>query len=180
MSINGVPTGQVGEAGAAKKAGDLIYGRIESLERLAQETPSGEPGPTPAAVAKTKSYYDQNPSGPEYQSLGALQQAMKPSFNWWVAHRAAAPLIGAAIGGTIGAFNPAEGQNRGITAIQDAFEGAAGVYGLRELAMPRPGQALNAARYSIATGQPAPSRAPPAAGQALRNLLFGWGSSGGF
>jgi hypothetical protein len=170
MSINGVPTGQIGEAGAAKDAGDLIYSRIEGLERLAKETPSGAPGPTPSAVQKTKSFYD--PSDPEYQTLDALQQAMQPKFSFYGARHIAGPLIGAGLLGAEGYFNPAERQNPYVTAGREALEGALLFKGLKGAAQANPTAALNAARYTIATGQPM-STATGRVNDALSNLLFG-------
>ena len=78
MSINGVPTGQIGEAGAAQTAGDDLWGRIKDLNRL---TPDDGSAPTAAAVKQTKGFYDKG--DPEYQPLSNLQDTMKPGLNWW-------------------------------------------------------------------------------------------------
>ena len=169
--------GEAGDGWDAKQAGDNLYGRINDLERLAKESPSGAPGPTPSAVQQTKSRYEPDPGqppGPEYQSLTALQNAMQPKFNFWTARHIAAPLVGAALGGAEGYFNPAEGQNHWLTAATQAAEGAAIFGGGHALARARPGSALNAANYTIGTGQPyiPPSNAGPL-GDRLRAIIFG-------
>jgi hypothetical protein len=169
--------GDAGEGWDAKQAGDNLYGRINDLERLAKESPSGAPGPTPSAVQQTKDRYAPDPRqtpGPEYQSLTALQKAMQPNFNFWTARHIAAPLVGAALGGAEGYFNPAEGQNHWLTAATQAAEGAAIFGGGHALARARPGSALNATNYTIGTGQPyiPPSNAGPL-GDRLRAIIFG-------
>jgi hypothetical protein len=167
--------GQIGEAGAAKNAGDLINGRINDLERLAKESPSGAPGPTPAAVQATKEWHD--PGAPQYDALSALQQSMQPSFNWWHARHIAGPLLGAGLGAAEGFFNPAEKQNPYLTAATQGLEGAALFSGLPALARARPGNALNTARYVIGTGQPAPAGTPGPLGDALLKAILGQGAA---
>jgi hypothetical protein len=179
ISINGVPTGQVGEAGAAKMAGDTLYGRINDLERLGTD-PSQL---TPGAVSKTASFYQPSPGaqpGPPAQSLTALQNAMQPPFNPWHIRHMAAPLVGAALGGAEGFFNPAEKQNPWLTAATQGLEGAALFSGVpaagAALGKARTANALNAARYAIATGQPLRTTTGQV-GDALSNLILGRGAT---
>jgi hypothetical protein len=172
MSVNGVPTGQVGEAGAAKSAGDSLYGRINDLERLGDDPANLTPG----AVKKTASFYS-DPNSPQAQSLAALQSAMQPKFNWYMARHIAAPILGAGLGGAEGFFNPAEGQNHYVTAATQALEGAAVFGGLHAAAKATPGRALNAARYAVATGQPIAGTPTNRIGDSLVNLLLGRAAS---
>jgi len=178
MSINGVPTGQVGDAAAARAAGDAFHGPIQDLERLGTNAKSLTPG----AVSQTLDKYPGgtdlfgNPQGPQAQALTALQNAMQPRFNFYSARHMAAPLVGAALGGAEGYFNPAEKQNPWLTAATQGAEGAAIFGGGKALAQARPGPALNAARYAIATGKPL-SPGTDRMGNALLNLILGQGAS---
>lgn len=173
-------TGAVGDAAAAQAAGDLIHGRIQGLERLAADTPSGAPGPTPSAVQKTRQFYD--PGSPEYQALTDLQSAMKPSFNWWHLRHAVGPLLGAGVGAVESQIDPEAHRNPWLNAASRAAEGSILFSAMPALARARPGAALNRANYAIATGQMAPPRNPYAQpiGETLRSLLFGQGASGAY
>jgi hypothetical protein len=170
MSINGVPTGQVGEAAEARAAGDVLYGQIKGLNRLGTDPAQLTPG----AVAKTASFYQ--PGTPEAQSLSALQTATQPGFNWWHVRHAAGPLLGAGLGAAEGYFNPAEGQNPWVRAATEGAEGMALFSGLPAIAAARPGPALNAARYAIGTGQPM-TTATGRLGDALLSLVLGRAAS---
>lgn len=169
--------GQPGDAWAAKQAGDLWHGRIQDLERLSAETPSGTPGPTPVAVAKTMQNYD--PGSPQYDALTALQSSMKPSFNWWHLRHPAGALLGAGVGEVEDLMNPDEHHNPWANAFLHAGAGAALFSGLPALAAARPGAALNAAKYAIGTGQPI-TTSTGRLSDALANLWFGQGARGGF
>lgn len=164
--------GQVGDAWDAKTAGDLTSGRINDLERLGDQ-------PTSAAVKQTQQFY--TPGSPEYESLNTLQKAMQPPFNWWHVRHMAAPLVGAALGGAEGFFNPAEKQNPWVTGATSALEGAALFSGLpmaqSALGKARAANALNAARYAIGTGQAIPKSNTA---QALRTLMLGPATGGVF
>jgi hypothetical protein len=172
--------GAPGDAWAAKQAGDLWHGRIQGLERLDAESPSGAPGPTAGAVAKTRGYYD--PADPEYQALGDLQSAQQPRFNWWLARHAIGPVAGAAFGGIENAIDPEAHKNPWLNALSRGLEGGLIYGGLHRAAAPSPSGALANARYAIGTGQLAGPRNPIAdpVAAALRNLLFGQGASGSY
>jgi hypothetical protein len=164
--VNGAPA-QVGQAGAAKTSGDMWTGRIKDLERLGTD-----PGQlTNAAIKQTQSF-PVNQGGPQGNALGDLSASMKPGFNWWTARHVAAPLAGAATGGLEGYFNAAEGQSPWTNAAIHAGEDAALFGGMHAAAAPRPGPALNAARYAIATGKPM-TTPPGRVGDWLLNLAGG-------
>jgi hypothetical protein len=173
--------GQAGDAGAAKNAGDYLYGRINDLERLGDDPTQLTKG----AISKTASYYPTQPGvqpGPEAQSLSTLQNAVQPPFNWWHVRHMAAPVIGAGLGAAEGFFNPAEKQNPYLTAATQALEGGVLFSGLpagaAAIGRARAANALAGARYAIGTGQAAPAATLGPGGNALRNLLFGPGASG--
>ena len=176
MSIGGAPTGQVGEAAAARARGDALFGTINDLNRLKTDPNQL----TPSAIKETMGRYAPSPGqqpGPQYQSLVDLQNATQPGFNWWHLRHAAGPLLGAGLGAAEGYFNPAEGQNPWVRAGTEGVEGAALFSGLPALAKARPGPALNAARYTIGTGQPMTTAIGRAVGDPLSSLLFGRGMS---
>ena len=170
--------GGVGAGGDTIRAANDAFGRSQDLARLGTN-PSGL---TPGKVSETLDRYpggtdwQGSPIGPEAQSLTALQSAMEPRFNFYNARHMAAPLLGAGLGGAAGFFNSAEGQHPGLSALQEAGEGAM-IFGLgKALATPRPGPALNAARYAIGTGQPL-STGSGRLGNALLNLMLGRSAS---
>jgi hypothetical protein len=167
--------GGVGDAAAAKSAGDMWHQRIQDLERLSQEGLQGQPAPTKSAVQQTRQFYD--PNSPQGQALSNLQAAQQPGFNWWTAKHIAGPLIGAAGLGLEGYVNPAEKQNPWISGAREALEGLLLFKGVHGFAAPRPESALNAARYTIGTGQPI-STPTGRVGDALMNLLYGRAASG--
>jgi hypothetical protein len=167
-----------GQAWAAKQEGDMWHGRIQGLERLDQDTPSGTPGPTPSAVAKTASYYpdaaDQfgNYLSPERQALSNLQTAQKPGFNAWHLRHPLGALAGGAVGAAEDYIDPGDHPNPWQNALLHAGTGMALFSGLPALAAARPGRALNAARYAIGTGQPI-STPTGQIGDALVNMFYG-------
>ena len=169
MSINGAPTGQVGEAGAAKRAGDLWYQRIQDLNRLSQELSTGTPGPTPSAIQTTKGFYDQG--SPQYDALTALQGAARPGFNWSHLRHAVAPLAfeGAALGEH---YLDPDDQYPWLRAGLHGLAAGSMFTALPAIAAARPGPAINAARYAIGTGQPI-STATGRVGDSLLKLLLG-------
>ena len=100
---------------------------------------------------------------------------MQPNFNFWTARQYSRPSCWSRFGaGLKGYFNPAEGQNHWLTAATQAAEGAAIFGGGHALARARPGSALNAARYTIGTGQPyiPPSNAGGLSDM-VRAIIFG-------
>jgi hypothetical protein len=177
MSISGVPTGQIGEAAAARAQGDALFGQIKDLNRLGTDPNQLTPGKIQETMGRYAPSPGQQPSAP-YQSLVDLQNATQPGFNWWHLRHAAGPLLGAGLGAAEGYFNPAQGQDPWIRAGTEGLEGAALFSGLPAIAKARPGPALNAARYAIATGQPTTSAIGRAVGDPLSSLLFGRGMSG--
>jgi hypothetical protein len=171
---NGAPA-QVGQAGAAQKAGNLWHGRIKDLEALGTD-----PTAIPAGAVKQVQSFPQNAPGagtPQSQALATLAKAQKPSFNWWTARHIAAPVAGAAAGGLEGYFNAAEGQSPLTNAAIHAGEDALLFGGMHAAAAPRPASSLNAARYAIATGKPISDWRQPV-GNALVDLMVGHAASG--
>jgi hypothetical protein len=157
--------GQPGEAGAAKLAGDLWTGRIKDLERLG--TDPGEL--TNKAIEKTQGFYPQE--SPQGQALTALAKANEPAFNWFRARHLVAPLAFEGAAQADQALDP-ERTAPWVSGILHGAAGAALFEGLPRVAAPRPGAALNAARYAIGTGQPM-TTATGRVGDYLANLLYG-------
>ena len=157
--------GQAGEGWNAKQAGDLWYQRINDLERLDE--------PTAANVKQTQAFYS-DPQSPQAQALARLQSAMRPSFNWYRARHLVGPAVGAAVGGVEDLFNPEDHHNPWLNVGSRMLESTALFEGLPALAKARPQGPLNAARYTIGTGQPyiQPSNAGPL-GDRLRAIIFG-------
>ena len=162
--------GEAGEAWNAKQAGDLWYQRINDLERLDE--------PTAANVKQTQAFYP-DPQSPQAQALARLQSAMKSGFNPWHLRHAIGPVIGGGVGAVEDYFNPEDHHNPWLNVGSRAVEGAALFSGLPWLARARPQSAIDAARYTIGTGQPyvPPSNAGPL-GDRLRAIMFGYRPGG--
>jgi hypothetical protein len=158
--------GQPGEAGAAQLAGDLWTGRIKDLERLGKDPREL----TSSAIEKTQQFY--SPKSVQGQALTTLAKANQPAFNWWHLRHPAGALLGAATGGIENMVDPDNTRNPWLRAGTGAAEGALLFSGLPALAAARPGAALNAARYAIATGKPI-TTATGRTGDYLSNLLMG-------
>ena len=174
MSVNGQPTGQIGAAGAAQKAGDDLWGRIKDLNRLSQEGPTGAPGPTPGAIQATKSNWAQGT--PEYDALTALQGAVKPGFNWSHLRHAVAPLAfeGAALGEH---YMDPDDQYPWLRAGLHGLAAGSMFTALPAIAAARPGPAINAARYTLGTGQPM-TTPTGRLGNSLLQLMLGRAAGG--
>ena len=172
-SMMGTAAAKVGDAAKAKAAGDLWNGRIQDLNTLG--TDPGEL--TKGDINAVKSWPQNAPGTPQGEALSALQAKMAPGFNAYTARHIAAPLLGAATGAAEGAMNPAEGQNRWTNAGIHAFEDAMLFGGFHAAATPRPGSALGAARYAIATGKPALTRTSKV-GDLLANAIYGSAAAG--
>ena len=161
MSINGAPTGARSgpKAGAAKTAGDDLWGRIKDINQAYARDDGSVP--TKAAVDQTKGFY--NPNNPaqaaQYQALSNLQDKMNPGLSWWHLRHPLGALAfeGAAQGAEAmdpNRQNPWLHTGLHAAALMTLFSGApAAINTARQLEASR--SALNcAARYAIGTGQP--------------------------
>lgn len=169
-SINGVPTGQVGEAGAAIAKGDDLWGRIKDIKRL---TPDDGSSPTLNAIKQTRPFYDKGT--PEDQALGNLQDASGPGLNWWHLRHPLGIVGGEGAALAAEAYDPNH-QSPWMHVLPHAVTAAALFSGapaaLSAAGRLGQGSALNAAKYAIGTGQPI-STATGRVGNTLLDLMLG-------
>ena len=190
-----------GDAAAARDAGDVLFGRLQDVNRLAdwQANTAVPGGPDVGAQASAWLRSDKGkaftpPGTTAYEALSNLAATSQDPLTsgkgityWDLKHHALWPLIGvgsAQVAGALGTFGEGEHHPWWLMPLEDAAGLAAGTMmkgsfaGARARATQR---AIDAARVALSTGQPQAPVLPAAQiRDALRNAIFGTRAAGGF
>lgn len=166
-----------GDAAGYKTQGDTWWGRIQDLNRLGTDPADLTKADIATTLAKQQQTNNPASSPAGVAALNTLTGAMKAPLNPWHLRHIVAP---AAFEGAAYADQQLD-PNDSVPWLRPVLHGLAGATlfsGLPAVLRPRPGPALQNARYAIATGKSPTPGVTGTVGNMLGDLLMGRAATG--